>query len=118
LDFFRENLFTGKEDIFSEILSIRKIFRNQKLNSNFFGTLYIMPDGTVKANMNTKAIGNTRQDTVLGLLYKEMSENTAWRKIRNSQPCDKCLYQFLCPAPSDYERATGRLNLCNIVPEK
>ncbi|MDR1879208.1 MAG: TIGR04150 pseudo-rSAM protein [Bacteroidales bacterium] len=117
LDFFKDNLFMSREDIFSEVLSIRKIFRNQKINSNFFGTLHILPDGTVKANMNTNAIGNIKQDTVLELLYREISENTAWRKIRNSQPCDKCLYQFLCPAPSDCERATGQLNLCNIVQE-
>jgi pseudo-rSAM protein len=115
LDFFKENLFIDREDIFSETLSIRKIFRNQKLNSNFFGTLYILPDGAVKANMNTETIGNIKQDTILELLYKEMSENTAWRKIRNSQPCDKCLYQYFCPAPSDYERVTGQLNLCNII---
>jgi pseudo-rSAM protein len=117
LDFFKNNLFTDKEDIFSEILPIRKIFRNQKLNSNFFGTLYIFPDGTVKANMNTGVIGNITSNTILELLYKELLENTAWRKVRDSQPCSECVYQFLCPAPSDYERATGRINLCNIISE-
>jgi pseudo-rSAM protein len=117
LDFLKENLFTGKDDIFSEVLSIRKIFRNQKLNSNFFGTIYILPDGTVKANMNTEIIGNIKEDTVLGLLYKELLENTAWRKIRDIQPCDKCLYQFLCPSPSNHEIVIGKYNLCNIVDE-
>jgi pseudo-rSAM protein len=117
LDFFRDSLFVGREEIFSEILPIRKIFRNQKLNSNFFGTLYIFPDGTVKASMNTEIIGNIKSNTMLELLYKELLENTAWRKIRDSRPCSECVYQFLCPAPSDYERATGRMNLCNIIPE-
>jgi pseudo-rSAM protein len=115
--FFEDNLFTSEEEIFSETLSIREIFRNQKLNSNFFGTLYIFPDGTVKANMNTNPLGNIDSNTILEFLYKELQENTAWRKVRNSYPCDKCLYQFLCPAPSDYEISTGRINFCNIIVE-
>jgi pseudo-rSAM protein len=115
LDFFKKNLFLGKEEIFSEILQMREIFRNKKLNSNFFGTLYILPDGTIKANINTKALGNIKTNTILEVLYKELIENTAWRKIRDSHPCNECLYQFLCPAPSDYEMAIGQLNLCNII---
>ncbi|GHU72680.1 hypothetical protein FACS189413_16100 [Bacteroidia bacterium] len=116
LDFFCGNIFMDKEDIFSKTLSIREIFRNQKLNSNSFGTLHILPDGTVKANMNTQSLGNIKTDTLLNLIYKEMLDNTAWRKVRDSQPCSECIYQFICPAPSDYERAIGKPNLCHIKP--
>jgi pseudo-rSAM protein len=114
-NFFRDNLFTCEEDIFSETLSIREIFRNKKLNSNFFGTLYIFPDGNVKANINMNTLGNINSVTILEFLCKELLENTAWRKIRDSKPCNECLYQFFCPAPSDYERAIGRENLCHVV---
>lgn len=114
LNFFRENIYIDKDDMFSKTLSIREIFRNQKLNSNFFGSLFILPNGNVKANMNTPVIGNIQTDTLLSLIYKEMVDNTAWRMIRDLHPCSKCLYQFICPAPSNYEIAIGKPNLCHI----
>lgn len=93
---------------------MREIFRNQKLNSNFFGTLYILPDGSVKANINTSILGNIGTDKILDIIYQELTVNTAWRVVRNSQPCSECIYQFFCPAPSDYERAIGQNNLCQL----
>lgn len=114
LNFFQENIFIDKEDIFSKTLSIREIFRNKKLNSNFFGSLFIFPDGTATANLNAIPIGNIKNNTILELIYKELLDNTAWRKIRDSQPCTECLYQFICPAPSNYEFIIGKSNLCNV----
>ena len=116
LTFFQENIFISKENIFSKTLSIREIFRNQKLNSNFFGSLYILPDGSVKANMNVQSIGNIKTNSLLSFIFKEMFDNTAWRIVRNSTPCNECLYQFICPAPSNYEIAIGRSNLCHVLP--
>lgn len=115
IHFFEDNIFLNKEDIFYKALQMREIFRNQKLNSNSFGTLYVLPDGTVKANMNTAVLGNIAEDDILDIIYKELIENTAWRTIRNSHPCDQCIYQFMCPAPSNYERAIGKNNLCHII---
>ena len=115
IHFFEDNIFLNKEDIFYKALQMREIFRNQKLNSNSFGTLYVLPDGTVKANMNTAVLGNIAEDDILNIIYKELIENTAWRTIRNSHPCDQCIYQFMCPAPSNYERAIGKNNLCHII---
>jgi pseudo-rSAM protein len=116
LNFFSENIFLSKEDIFFKTFQMREIFRNQKLNSNFFGTFHILADGTVKANMNTPSLGNIKTDTFLNLIYNEMIDNTAWRKVRDSHPCNECIYQFMCPSPSDYERAIGKPNLCHIKP--
>ena len=114
LSFFEKSIFLNKEDIFSKVISMREIFRNQKLNSNFFGTLYILPDGSVKANINTSILGNIGTDKILDIIYQELTVNTAWRVVRNSQPCSECIYQFFCPAPSDYERAIGQNNLCQL----
>lgn len=114
IDFFQEHIYLNKEDIFDKTLQMREIFRNQKLNSNSFGTLYVLPDGTVRANMNTSVLGNIAEDNILDIIYKELIENTAWRTIRDAHPCDKCIYQFICPAPSDYERAIGQYNLCHV----
>lgn len=114
LDFFAENVFVEKEDILSKALQMREIFRNKKLNSNFFGALYILPDGTIKANMNARPLGNIKSDTLLDVIYREMLDNTAWRKVRDAEPCDACLYQFICPPPSHYETAIGKADLCHI----
>ena len=95
LEFFEENVFVEQEDIFSKIRSIREIFRNQKLNSNFFGSLSILPDGGVKANINAPTLGNIKTDSLMSLIFKEMMDNTAWRVVRDSQPCSECIYQFI-----------------------
>jgi pseudo-rSAM protein len=116
MNFFRDNIFLSKDDIFSKTLSIREIFRNQKLNSNFFGSLFILPAGSVKTNMNSQSIGNIKADRLLNLIYREMIENTAWRKVRDVNPCKSCLYQWLCPPPSNYELVTGKPNLCHVKP--
>jgi len=113
--FFNENVFMTDEDIFSKILSMREIFKNQKLNSNLFGVLHIFQDGSVKANPNTTTLGNIKTDKILDLVYKEMLDNTAWRMIRDSRPCRECLYQFICPSPSNYEIAIGKPNLCHMI---
>jgi pseudo-rSAM protein len=115
LDFFREHIFMSKEDIFSQTVQMREIFRNQKLNANNFGILYILTDGSVKANINTSVLGNIKTKTILDLIYKELLENTAWRKIRDKQPCSNCIYQFICPSPSDYEKIIGMSNFCHII---
>lgn len=114
LIFFQENIFINKEDLFTKTLSMREIFRNQKLNSNFFGSLFILPDGAVKANINATTIGNVKTDPLLNLIFREMIDNTAWRVVRNSQPCNGCLYQYICPAPSNYEIVIGQPNLCHV----
>ncbi|MCL2651546.1 MAG: TIGR04150 pseudo-rSAM protein [Candidatus Azobacteroides sp.] len=113
--FFKENVFMNKEDIFINPLQMREIFRNQKINSNFFGGLYILPDGTVKANLNADVLGNIKKDKILELVHKEMVDNTAWRQVRNSKPCNSCNYQFICPPPSNYETVIGKSNLCQIT---
>ena len=112
--FFEEYVFTGAEDIFQPILSFRKIFAHQKLNTHFFGKLTIMPDGEIYANVNYPALGNISTDKLLNVISKELQFNTAWRKIRNTQPCSDCLYQYLCPSPSNYEAVIGKQNLCHI----
>jgi len=112
--FFEDNIFLNKEDIFSEVIEQRKIFCNQALNSHSFGKLTIIANGDVFVNINAPKLGNIKDNSFLELLYKELDENTAWRKIRMEEPCNKCLYQYLCPPPSNYESAIGKPNLCTV----
>lgn len=113
-DFFRQSVYMDKEDILGSKLPFDRIFAHQKLNTHFFGSLTILADGYIYANVNSMALGNIFNDTLLEITKKEMLDNTAWRKIRNSSPCSDCLYQYICPSPSNYEIAIGKMNLCTI----
>lgn len=112
LPFFEEYIYLSEDDIFSEPIEMRRIFCNQKLNSNDFGALTVLPTGECRVSLNTPALGNLMQTSLLEILYKELTTNTAWRKTRNSGTCQKCFFQYLCPPPSSYEQVIGREDLC------
>jgi len=117
IDFFKKKVFLSKEDIFSAPISRNKISCNQSFNSNYYGSLYIFPDGTAKANPNAEKLGNLNANSIAELLRLEMERNTSWIKLRNNEPCNKCLYQYLCPPPSNYEIIIGKSNLCSLKTE-
>jgi pseudo-rSAM protein len=114
IDFFEENIFLTKEDILSTPMSIKDFFVNQSMNIYNFGKINIMPDGDVYANVNHQVLGNISTHSIHEIIYKEVEEGKSWFHIRNQTPCNNCLYQWLCPSPSEYEMAIGRLNLCHI----
>lgn len=114
IHFFEENVYLSKEDIVAKRISMREIFRNQKLNANSFGSLYILSNGEIKANINAKTIGNLNRDRIIDVINYEMIQNTAWRWTRSAEPCGSCVYQYLCPPPSNYERVLNRQNLCHV----
>lgn len=51
--------------------------------------------------------------TILNVICEELVQNTAWRNIRDVKPCSDCLYQFICPSPSNYELVIGKSDLCS-----
>ena len=114
IKFFEENVYLSQEDIVTSVISMREIFRNQKLNANNFGSLYIFPNGEIKANINEATIGVLGENEILDVINNELSKNTAWRRVRSSEPCKDCVYQYLCPPPSNYEKVINRPNLCNV----
>jgi pseudo-rSAM protein len=95
-------------------MSIKDFFVNQSMNIYNFGKINIMPDGDVYANVNHQVLGNISTHSIHEIIYKEVEEGKSWFHIRNQTPCNNCLYQWLCPSPSEYEMAIGRLNLCHI----
>lgn len=115
LDFFENNVFVGKEDLDEIILTKREIFMHQTLNTNDFGKLTILPNGSVYSNVNMEPLGMTK-DTVYSLVYKEITKGQSWFRIRDQAPCCDCVYQWLCPSPSNYELAIGKPDLCHIKP--
>lgn len=112
--FFKEFVYIEAVDLLSKRLEKREIFAHKTLNLFDFGRLTILPDGKVYSNVNFPAIG-TINDNIKELLYKELFHGKSWRRIRNKKPCSNCVYQWLCPSPSNYELVIGKPNLCHII---
>jgi len=53
-------------------------------------------------------------DTFYQLISNELVHNYAWKRTRTKSPCKMCVYQFLCPPPSNYEYALKCNNLCHV----
>lgn len=113
LHFFRNNVFMDQEDLNQIVLTKREIFIHQTLNTNDFGKLTILQDGSVYANVNMERLG-TVEESPYSLVYKELTEGKSWRRIRDNKPCCDCIYQWLCPSPSNYELVIGQPNLCHV----
>ena len=107
LDFFRKNIFLSEEEILSQKLTKKDIFRHQALNVNQFGTLFVFPDGTLHPAKDAPTIG-TLGESIHQIVIRELEQNHAWRQTRRlMEPCKDCLYHDLCPSPSMYERIFG-----------
>lgn len=115
LSFFQEQVFISDEELFSTPISMRAIFRNQKLNANYFGNLYIMPNGCWRAKPVGEDLGRVADTTAIEVISRELDSNTAWRQVRTSPLCGGCNYRYLCLPPSSLEGTLGRGNLCGIV---
>ena len=94
-------------------LSKNEIFIRQAININDFGQLTVMPDGKVYANVNTPSLG-TVDDSPYSIVYKEFTNGQSWFRLRTQAPCENCIYQWLCPSPSNYETVIGQPNLCHL----
>jgi len=112
--FFEENVFLTKEDILSTSMTIKDFFTRQAMNIYDFGKINILPNGDAYANLNHPALGNIYTESIYEIVQKEVDEGKSWFNIRNQTPCNDCVYQWLCPPPSNYEIAIGRPNLCHV----
>lgn len=116
LEFFKENVFLTKEEISRLDMTRREIHIRQKVNPNFWGTLYVFPNGDVYPSSflnQTEKLGSI-QDNVVDMVTKEYYENHAWRKNRRDGACEECVLQWLCPSPTIYERIFGISQECEL----
>lgn len=113
--FFESYVYTDQDELKSIALTRQNIFALQALNTNDFGKITIMSDGSVYANVNEKPLG-TIQDPIKDLLCKELESKNTWRRTRyDLEPCSHCRFKLICPSPSNYERVIGKNNLCHIL---
>lgn len=116
LSFFSDNIYLSAEDIAKISLTKRDVFTHQVMNTNFFGRLTVLQNGDMYTNLNFPAVGNIKDADLKNSIYEELMTGSSWLKIRSDVPCSRCLYQYLCPSPSNYELVIGKPNLCHIKP--
>lgn len=112
--FFENEVFLSKEDILSTPMSMKDFFARQAMNLYDFGKITILPNGDVYANLNHPPLGNIHVNNIQEILHKEVEEGQSWFRVRDQAPCTDCVYQWVCPSPSNYEIALGRPNLCHV----
>lgn len=110
-DFFKGHILLSKDEILESSLMKRQIHIHQLVNMNYWGCIVITPDGRVFADVNDVSIGDISH-TLPKLVENELRLNTSWRRVRDYEPCSNCLFQWLCPSPSPFEKLTGQL-ICN-----
>lgn len=113
-DFIYDNICLSENDILSQKMTQENILTNMTVNSNFFGELILMPDNQIYTSFNSKPIG-ALGDEWCNIL--DSLSDSSWFLTRNKmEPCSKCVFQYLCPPPSNYEIAIGKPNLCTVKP--
>ncbi len=115
IGFFEQFVYINEKDLQDKKMSLEDILINKKMNVNNYGIINVFPDGTVKTNFNNRSLGNLSEG-LENLLWREMKRKDGWMKTRTEKPCSECVYQYLCPPPSNYEIAIGKPNLCTIKP--
>lgn len=115
LSFFEKNLYMDEEELQDIWLTKKDIFIRQTLNIHDFGKLLVMPDGKIYANPNHASIGKI-DESPYTVVYRELTEGHSWLRTRKTTPCCDCVYQWLCPSPSNYEVVVDKPNFCYIKP--
>jgi pseudo-rSAM protein len=114
-EFFEQNVFLDREDLREARPTFKEILARQCVNPLHFGTLTVLSNGHIHANVNAPRLGILGSNSIYEVVYREMDRGNSWRRIRKKvEPCKRCTFEALCPPLSNYEYALGRNNLCHI----
>lgn len=112
--FFIEQIYINKSEIYDIKPSQLDLFKNQTLNSFYFGKLTILNNGSVFTNINSSCVG-TIKDSIYEIVHNALKCKVSWRLIREDvSPCNNCIYKAFCPPVSNYEYVLKSFNLCII----
>jgi len=112
--FFEEHIYLKENDLLFEVINKKDIFARKMFNTNYFGKLFVFPDGRLYAHPADDSLGQISEVSLPEMVHKELSEGRSWFLIREQEPCASCRYQWICPSPSDLERTLDRQNLCHL----
>lgn len=116
LIFFQNYVYTDSEDLELATPTKQEIYKKQSINLHDFGKLIISSCGKFYSNINYQPLGDIKKTTA-EIIEKEWELGSIWKRVRNQEPCTDCVYQYLCPSPSNYEIVIGKNNLCHIKKE-
>lgn len=114
IELFENQVYLALSDVLEIEHSLRDIHSKQFINLNAFGDLVISSSNEVFASDHKTTLGNLNNCSISEIIENALKNN--WSKTRIEAPCCDCVYQWLCPSPSDYELAIGKPNLCHIKP--
>ena len=113
--FFEQNVYMTEEDIVESQPELKSILRNEKLNTNFFGKLFITSKGDVYENLNGTSIASIKKINLAKLISQIITNGDYWFKIRqNCNECKDCHFVDICPPISNYELVLKQNNLCKV----
>ena len=113
---FREKVWTSEEDLKNSPRKMPYLFRNKKLNANFFGVLDVSCAGNVYPHGSSSKLGNVNSGyTLLDAISAEFVENYSWRMTRKDFPnCHPCPFRYVCPPISACELMRPNIRMCNL----
>lgn len=113
---FLDGISISNSDLCKPPRSMHYLFRNQKLNSNFFGILCVSHKGDVYAPASTNKLGSIYDDfSFVNMITNEFEENHSWRITRDRLlRCHGCPFRYVCPPVFAWEIQYPELNICNV----
>lgn len=117
---FKENVWTSLEDLQQDSRNMSYLFRNQKLNSNFFGILDVSYLGEIYPHGSFHRLGNiANKYAIVEAISSELRENHSWRRTRNHlSHCQSCPFRYVCPPVAISELMRPDIKMCNINSDK
>jgi len=115
-EMFSKYVYTELSDIMESKVNFNTLFRNKKINSNFFGLIDVTPDGSVYAHGSKQSVGNVNDKgfSLVNVVIDEFKENRTWRLTRDCTKCKLCPYRFACPPVSIFEIQSNQIKMCHI----
>ncbi len=115
IEFFINNVYTN--DLNHEELNntMRVINAKKLVNLNNYGSLTVLPNGKVFANVNHPSLGSLYCNDIIELSNKEILNGRSWKKNRGQvKPCKYCLLSELCPSITNVEYVLNKYDLCSL----
>ena len=103
-----------EEGVFEQKVCFNDVFRNQKLNSHFFGIVDVDSQCYIRAYGSQHIIGNvTSADfSWTDIVVNELKQNHSWRLTRDMTNCKDCPLRYICPPISYYEILSNNTQIC------
>lgn len=114
--FFEKHVYLNYDDLLDISPSILELKKNEFLNSNYFGKIFLTHNKLFSTSINTEKWVKFNILKIIPIIENEFTHNRNWFLIRDKAPCSECVFQWFCPSPSNYELAIGKPNLCHIKP--